>query len=87
MSAKEQQTVGYDHSIQLNVLIHLSGTRITKCAEGFSNKEFILTMDNGSEVFAKIPNLIAGPARLTIASEVVTRELVRQYGSLLTIGL
>lgn len=34
-------------------------------------------MDNGSEVFAKLPNPNAGPARFTVASEVATRELVR----------
>ncbi|OJJ86067.1 uncharacterized protein ASPGLDRAFT_65230 [Aspergillus glaucus CBS 516.65] len=61
----------------INVCEGATNCGITKCAEGFSNKGFILTMDNGSEVFAKIPNLIAGPARLTIASEVVTRELLR----------
>lgn len=34
-------------------------------------------MDNGCEVFAKLPNPNAGPARLTIASEIATRKLVR----------
>jgi hypothetical protein len=33
-------------------------------------------MDNGSEVFAKLPNPIAGPAFYTTASEVATREFV-----------
>lgn len=44
---------------------------------GLHNKAFILTMDNGCEVFAKLPNPNAGPARLTIASEIATRKLVR----------
>lgn len=35
-------------------------------------------MDNGAEVFAKLPNPNAGPAHFTVASEVATRELVRQ---------
>lgn len=33
-------------------------------------------MDNGSEVFAKLPNSTAGPAYYTTASEVATREFV-----------
>ena len=33
-------------------------------------------MDNGSEIFAKLPNPIAGPAFNTTASEVATREFV-----------
>lgn len=34
-------------------------------------------MDNGSEVFAKLPNPIAGPIHFSVASKVATRELVR----------
>ncbi|KAJ5175578.1 uncharacterized protein N7482_001455 [Penicillium canariense] len=34
-------------------------------------------MDNGSEVFAKLPNPNAGPAHFSVASEVATHELVR----------
>ncbi|RAL10365.1 uncharacterized protein BO97DRAFT_471833 [Aspergillus homomorphus CBS 101889] len=52
--------------------------RVTKCAEGLYNKAFILRMDNGSEVFAKLPNPNAGPAHVTVASEVATRELLRR---------
>ncbi|CAG8004782.1 unnamed protein product [Penicillium salamii] len=51
--------------------------KVTKCSEGLHNKAFILTMDNGSEVFAKLPNPNAGPPQFTIASEVATRELLR----------
>jgi hypothetical protein len=36
-------------------------------------------MDNGSEVFAKLPNPIAGPAFYTTASEVATREFVSSF--------
>ncbi|CAI7624832.1 unnamed protein product [Penicillium palitans] len=53
-----------------------SYNRVTKCTEGLHNKAFILTMDNGCEVFAKLPNPNAGPARLTIASEIATRKLL-----------
>lgn len=63
--------------LQHNMLIFTLDTRVTKCAEGLHNKGFILTMDNGCEVFAKLPNPNAGPARFTIASEIATRKLVR----------
>lgn len=49
-------------------------TRILKCSEGLHNKAFILTMDNGSEVFTKLPNPNAGPIPFTTASEVATPE-------------
>ncbi|KIM97540.1 hypothetical protein OIDMADRAFT_204366 [Oidiodendron maius Zn] len=52
-------------------------TRVLKCREGLNNKAYLLTMDNGSEVFAKLPNSIAGPAFYTTASEVATREFLR----------
>ncbi|KAI9837816.1 MAG: hypothetical protein M1819_006750 [Sarea resinae] len=52
-------------------------TRILKCAEGLHNKAFVLTMDNGFEVLAKLPNPNAGPPHYTTASEVATRELLR----------
>ncbi|KGO74645.1 Aminoglycoside phosphotransferase [Penicillium italicum] len=52
--------------------------KVTKCAEGLHNKAFILTMDNGCEVFAKLPNPNAGAARLTTASEIATRKLLSE---------
>ncbi|KAH8816100.1 hypothetical protein F5884DRAFT_747609 [Xylogone sp. PMI_703] len=52
-------------------------TRVLKCKEGLNNKAFILTMDNGLEIFAKLLNPIAGPAYYTTASEVATREFLR----------
>lgn len=36
-----------------------------------------MTMENGAEVVAKIPNPNAGPAFYTTASEVATRDFVR----------
>ncbi|KAL2839299.1 hypothetical protein BJX68DRAFT_272174 [Aspergillus pseudodeflectus] len=36
-----------------------------------------MRMDNGSEVFAKLPNPNGGPAHLSVASEVATREMLR----------
>ncbi|KAH9212626.1 kinase-like domain-containing protein [Leptodontidium sp. 2 PMI_412] len=50
---------------------------VLKCNEGMNNRAFLLTMDNGSVVFAKLPNACAGPAFYTTASEVATRTFLR----------
>lgn len=52
------------------------GTRVLKCVEGQFNKVFTLTMDDGDEVIAKIPNPNAGPPFYMLASEVATRHFV-----------
>ncbi|EZG05962.1 hypothetical protein H106_04448 [Trichophyton rubrum CBS 735.88] len=54
----------------------------TKCVrvvkiEGNSNKAFLLTMDDGNEVIAKIPCPNAGAPFLTTASEVATLRFLR----------
>ncbi|KAF2455315.1 kinase-like domain-containing protein [Lineolata rhizophorae] len=51
--------------------------KLLKCIEGQYNKAFIMTMDNGVEVLAKIPNPNAGPVFYTTASEVATRHFLR----------
>ncbi|KAG2418684.1 hypothetical protein HFD88_001785 [Aspergillus terreus] len=53
-------------------------TKVLKCREGLHNKAFVLTMDNGTEVVAKLPNPNAGPAHYTTASEVATQTLLRE---------
>ncbi|EFE31294.1 uncharacterized protein ARB_01916 [Trichophyton benhamiae CBS 112371] len=57
------------------------GTKILKCAEGLHNKAFLLTLDTGDEVFAKLPNPNAGPSRYLTASEVATREFLRDIAN------
>jgi hypothetical protein len=59
-----------------------TGTKVLKCIEGLHNKAFVLTMDNGAEVCAKLPNPNAGPSRYTTASEVATRQVVGASASL-----
>lgn len=59
----------------------------TKCVhivklEGNFNKAFLLTMDNGNEVVAKIPCPNAGPRLLTTASEVATLKFLRSHLSI-----
>ncbi|KAH7408181.1 phosphotransferase enzyme family protein [Phaeosphaeria sp. MPI-PUGE-AT-0046c] len=51
--------------------------QVLKCIEGLHNKAFILTMDTGAQVLAKLPNPNAGPAHYTTASEVATRRMLR----------
>jgi hypothetical protein len=49
---------------------------IMKLAEGGYNKVFLLIMNDGKRVLARIPNPNAGPAFYSTASEVATMELV-----------
>ncbi|KAH7378575.1 hypothetical protein BKA64DRAFT_714345 [Cadophora sp. MPI-SDFR-AT-0126] len=50
---------------------------IVKCIEGQYNKAFLMKMDNGEVVVARLPHPNAGPAFYTTASEVATRRLLR----------
>ncbi|KAG4444105.1 hypothetical protein IFR05_000458 [Cadophora sp. M221] len=52
--------------------------KVLKCIEGQFNKAFLMTMDNGAEVLAKIPNPNVGSTFFTTASEVATRNFVRE---------
>lgn len=52
------------------------GVKVLKCVEGQFNKAFLLTMSNGFEIIARLPNPNAGPAFYTTASEVATRHFV-----------
>ena len=49
---------------------------ITKYADGMFNKAFLLTMNDGTQAVAKIPNPNAGRPHVTIASEVATMDFV-----------
>ncbi|PLB44200.1 phosphotransferase enzyme family protein [Aspergillus steynii IBT 23096] len=51
--------------------------RITKMTEGQYNKVFLLTMNDGREVVAKLPNPNAGRPHFTTASEVATMDFLR----------
>ncbi|QIX02457.1 hypothetical protein AMS68_007974 [Peltaster fructicola] len=50
---------------------------IEKCPDGMHNKTFLLKMDDGKEVIARLPNPNAGIAHYTTASEVATMEFMR----------
>ena len=56
-----------------------SCTNITKLPEGNFNKALLLTMDDGKEVIAKIPNPNAGHPHFVTSSEVATMEFVSTH--------
>lgn len=49
---------------------------IKKHPDGMFNKAFLISMDDGQEVIAKVPNPNAGISHLTTASEVATMDFV-----------
>ncbi|KAI5210092.1 hypothetical protein E4T39_00431 [Aureobasidium subglaciale] len=53
-------------------------TGIQKCPDGMYNRILHLSMDNGKQVIAKIPNPNSGPPHFTTASEVATMQFVRE---------
>lgn len=50
---------------------------VEKLGEGLYNKPFLFTMEDGSQVVGKVPNLSAGLPHFTTASEVATMDFVR----------
>ncbi|RMZ85206.1 hypothetical protein DV738_g409, partial [Chaetothyriales sp. CBS 135597] len=51
---------------------------IKKYADGMFNKAFLMSMDDGREVVAKVPNPNAGIPHFTTASEVATMDFARE---------
>ncbi|KAI1907660.1 hypothetical protein LOZ61_005992 [Ophidiomyces ophidiicola] len=54
-----------------------SCVQVIKISEGQYNKVFLLTMNDGREVIAKLPNPNAGRPHFTTASEVATMDFLR----------
>lgn len=54
-----------------------SCTNVRKIPEGNFNKALLLSMDDGKEVVAKIPNPNTGLPELVTSSEVATMDFVR----------
>jgi hypothetical protein len=50
--------------------------KVEKTTEGMYNKIFLMTMEDGSQVFAKVPDRNVRPGRFITASEVATMEFV-----------
>lgn len=57
-----------------------SCVRIKKYPDGMYNKTMLLTMEDGTQVVAKVPNPNAGQPHFTTASEVATMEFVSMAG-------
>ena len=51
---------------------------IERCPDGMHNKVLLLTMDDGIQAIAKVPNPNAGRPHFTTASEVATMDFVRK---------
>ena len=68
----------------MNELVHIAASStasrscvaVRKLPEGQYSKAFLLTMDNGKRVIAKVPNPNAGRPHYTTASEVATMDFV-----------
>jgi hypothetical protein len=75
---REARYVQFDFSRPCETAIGLSdgSSSVTSYEkkEGGYNRVFILTMDTGKRVVARIPTQVAGPPRLTTNSEVATVE-------------
>lgn len=52
---------------------------IKKYPDGMFNKALLMSMDDGREVIAKVPNPNAGVPHFTTASEVATMDFVCLY--------
>ena len=56
---------------------------VEKYPDGMYNKALLLTMENGTQAVAKVPNPNAGRPHYTTASEVATMDFVGFIGPLL----
>lgn len=57
---------------------------IKKYPDGMLNKAFLMSMDDGQEVIAKVPNPNAGVPHFTTASKVATMDFVSSLWALST---
>lgn len=64
----------FDALLDLAVKCSPGAQQVTDCKkkEGGFNRIFMIHLDNGKTVVARIPTRIAGPPRLTVSSEVAT---------------
>ncbi|GIK02212.1 phosphotransferase enzyme [Aspergillus viridinutans] len=68
-----------DAAVNVTGLKDAQCIKVLKCMEGQYNKALVLTMSTGQEIVARLPNPNAGPAFYTTASEVATRQFLRDY--------
>ena len=76
----EQRYIKFNMNELVRIATRSIGARgclsVQKCPDGMYNKCFLLEMDDGQEVIAKVPNPNAGMSHLTTASEVATMDFV-----------
>jgi hypothetical protein len=63
-------------SLAANAVGSTPCVKVEKYPDGMSSKAFLMTMESGTQVVAKVPNPNAGSAHFTTASEVATMEFV-----------
>ncbi|KAL9098523.1 MAG: hypothetical protein Q9163_005834 [Psora crenata] len=77
-----QRYVRFDLDELVRLAVEAVGSKfcisIEKYPDGMYNKALLLTMDDGTQAVAKIPNPNAGQPHLTTASEVATMEFMRK---------
>ncbi|KAF4230875.1 hypothetical protein CNMCM8980_005656 [Aspergillus fumigatiaffinis] len=66
-----------DAAVNVTGLDDAQCIKVLKCVEGQYNKALVLTMSTGQEIVARLPNPNAGPTFYTTASEVATRQFLR----------
>ncbi|KAH0848892.1 phosphotransferase enzyme family protein [Fonsecaea pedrosoi] len=80
-SQMKRRYIKFDMNELVKIAAQSVGARycasVQKCPDGMYNKSFVLTMDDGQEVIAKVPNSNAGVRHYTTASEVATMDFVR----------
>jgi hypothetical protein len=80
----EQRQTARRLEFNFDALLHLAvkhsegAHEVVACTkkEGGFNRVFVIDLDNGAKVVAKVPMRYAGPAALTTMSEVATRNMV-----------
>ncbi|CAI7644528.1 unnamed protein product [Penicillium pancosmium] len=84
----EEYEMGMRHvPFDMNELAKLAAQSVgaAKCVDvenfgqGLYNKPFLFTMDDGTHVIGKVPNLSAGLPHFTTASEVATMDFARNF--------
>jgi hypothetical protein len=83
---QEARRLQFDFDALLDVAIDGSpkATRVLSCEkkEGGSNRVFVIRLDNGRSVIARLPTKLTGPPRTTVSSEVATLK----FGTLCTMS-
>jgi len=68
--------INFDALIDIAVKSSDGARKVVSCEkkEGAFNRAFMILLDNGEKVVARLPNRLAGPPRLTVSSEVATLQ-------------